>query len=324
MKKLLSAAIIFSLSITIFTACHKDRETVPSVIRAERFFADHGSHPQRFTGNASSGFTVTGKKGTRIAFPADAFVDAAGNVVSGTVEIGIIEILTKKDLLLSGVATEANGQLLESGGELYIEALQNGVRLYLNPENGLYSANPVRVSLPRDPAGNPTGMMLFKQGPRYDQELLEDDSFTWIVFKERSQELIGPYSYDFEIPEFGWINVDRFLGLPADQLTFVHVQLTPGSASGLQDVAVLMVFENLHSVIGLNYDPATQLFGTESFSLSPNIPIGEQIAVVVIAKDTQDNLYFAKQDNITVAANDTYTLTPQPATLQDIDWLNNL
>lgn len=149
--------------------------------------------------------------------------------------------------------------------------------------------------------------------------------WAWAVsVNESPQAMVQPYSYDFSIPTFGWINVDKFLGYPTDQLTHVHVRLTPGSASGLQDVAVMMVFENLNAVIGLNYDPATQWFGTESFSLTPNIPIGEQIAVVVIAKDGQNNLYFAKLENITIVPNDLYTLTPQPASQQDIDWLDNL
>lgn len=307
-----------------FSACHKATHFDPQRVSATQFYSQHGSNLQQFTGDAATGFVVAGERGTEITFPADAFVDGDGNVVSGEVQVGIIEILTKKDLLLSGVATESNGQLLESGGELYIEALQNGDTLHLNPANDLWSTNPVQVKLPRNTDADPNGMILFKQGPRYDGGLLDDDSFTWLVFNESPQAMVQPYSYDFTIPSFGWINVDKFLGYPPNQLTYVHVRLTPGSASGLQDVAVMMVFEDLNAVIGLNYDPAMQWFGTESFSLTPNLPIGESISVVVIAKDAQDNLYFAKQEGMTIAANDLYTLTPQPATPQDIDWLNNL
>lgn len=315
---------MIGVSIVFFSACHKETSIAPQWIDADMFYGQHGSGLQQFTGDASTGFVVTGERGTQIAFPADAFVDGDGNVVSGEVHVGIIEILTKKDLLLSGVSTESNGQLLESGGELYIEVLQNGDTLQLNPENQPWSANPVQVKLPRDTDTDPNGMILFKQGQRYDDALLDDDSFTWLVFNESPQAMVQPYSYDFTIPTFGWINVDKFLGYPADQLTYVHVRLTPGSAGGLQDIAVMMVFENLNAVIGLNYDPAMQWFGTESFSLTPNLPVGEQIAVVVIAKDAQGNLYFAKQEGIAISSNDLYTLTPQPASPQDIDWLDNL
>src|SRR5690606_34812760 len=122
---------------------------------------------QQFTGDASTGFVITGERGTEITFPAGTFVDGDGHVVSGQVQVGIIEILSKKDLLLSGVATESNGKLLESGGELYIQVLQNGDTLQLNPDNQQWSANPVHVKLPRDTDADPNGMILFNQGSRY-------------------------------------------------------------------------------------------------------------------------------------------------------------
>ncbi len=325
MKKFLFVATMIGVGTLLFSACHKEHGNFdPQRVNATSFYSQYGSNLQAFSGDASTGFVVTGERGTEITFPADAFVDGDGNVVAGQVDVGIIEILTKTDILLSGVATESNGQLLESGGELYIQALQNGDTLRLNPANLQWSNDPVRVKLPRDVNADPSGMILFDQGPRYDADLLDDDSYTWLVFDESPQALVGSYSYDFAIPSFGWINVDKFLGYPLNQLTYVHVKLTPGSAVGLQDVAMMMVFENLHSVIGLNYDPVADRFGTESFSLTPNIPIDEQIAVVVIAKDAQDNLYIAKQEHITVSANDVYSLTPQPANQADIDWLNNL
>jgi len=325
MKKFLFVTGIVGACTLLFSACHKGEEHfTPQSINAAAFYNEHGATLQLFSGDASAGFVVTGAGGTEISFPANAFVDEDGEVVSGQVDVGIIEILTKKNLLLSGVATESNGQLLESGGELYIQALQNGNTLQLNPDHGQWSNDPVHVKLPRSMGADPNGMILFNQGPRYDENLLNDDSFTWLVFNESPQAMVQPYSYDFNIPTFGWINVDKFLGYPVDQLTYVHVRLTPGSANGLQDIAVMMVFENLNAVIGLNYDPAMEWFGTESFSLTPNLPIGEIISVAVIAKDAQDNLYFAKQENITIAANGLYTLTPQPANQQDISWLNNL
>lgn len=329
MKKCIVNLAIAGIFSGLFISCsddHLDTEGIddtPTPIEADAFFEEHGQSLQAFTGDASSGFTVTGAGGTEISFPADAFVDEDGNIISGAVEIGIIEILTKKDLLLSGVATESNGQLLESGGELYIEALQNGETLYLNPANHHFGSNPVTVKLPRDTDIDPTDMILFNQGARWDDGL-EDDSFTWLVFNESPDAMVQPYSYDFTIPNFGWINVDKFLNFPPDELTFVHVNLTAGSAGGLQDVAVLMVFENLNAVIGLNYDPVQEWFGTENFSVNPNLPIGEQIAVVIIAKNAQGDLYFDKQENLTITANALYTLTPQQATPQDIDWINNL
>src|SRR5688572_23385953 len=120
-------------AIATLSACKKSNDK-PVFEKADDFWASHKIEAQNFTGDAATGFTITGAKGTKVSFPANAFVDGSGNIISGTVTVSLKEVLSKKDVLLSGVWTEANGQLLESGGELQVKARKDGIDLRVNPD----------------------------------------------------------------------------------------------------------------------------------------------------------------------------------------------
>src|SRR5690348_5794003 len=101
--KLLTLGFVAAAFATL-TACKKNNDK-PVFANADDFWADHKIEAQTFSGNAGTGFSITGAKGTKIKFPANAFVDGSGNPVSGTVTFSLKEVLSKKDVLLSGVFT---------------------------------------------------------------------------------------------------------------------------------------------------------------------------------------------------------------------------
>src|SRR5690606_12398115 len=85
--------------------------------------------------DAATPALITGAQGTEIQFYANSFVDAAGNDITGNVEIGLIEIYGKKDMIFLNKQTmgDNNGTLepLISGGEFKITASQNGNEVFL-------------------------------------------------------------------------------------------------------------------------------------------------------------------------------------------------
>ena len=162
--KLLTLAFI-ATAIATLTACKKNNDK-PVFAKADDFWASHKIEAQTFTGNAATGFSIIGEKGTKINFPANAFVDGGGNVVSGTVTVSLKEVLSKKDVLLSGVWTEANGQLLESGGELLVKARKDGNDLNINP--ALNPDSGIVVEVPK--VMNDQDMGLFIQQKRDQQQ----------------------------------------------------------------------------------------------------------------------------------------------------------
>lgn len=102
---------------------------------------------QHFTINGGVAKTITAAAGTTILFPAQCFLNAAGETVSGPVQVDIVEALALKDFISGGLATVSDGKLLLSNGMLYLNATANGQQLQLD------TANPITVTMPGMGAG---------------------------------------------------------------------------------------------------------------------------------------------------------------------------
>ncbi|MBK8490198.1 MAG: hypothetical protein IPL49_04635 [Saprospirales bacterium] len=91
----------------------------------------------QFSFDAAQGGTYDGRNGTRLHIPTEAFQDAAGNAISGNVDIKYREMHDFVDFFLSGIpmAYDSAGTQyqLESAGMLEIYAEQHGKRLQIRP-----------------------------------------------------------------------------------------------------------------------------------------------------------------------------------------------
>lgn len=315
MKRSLFAATVIAAAITTLTSCKKNNDA-PQYARAEAFWQSNTIPTQSFTGNAATGFTITGNKGTRVQFPANAFVDGSGNIVSGHVQVTLKEVLSKKDVLLSGVWTESNGQLLESGGELLVQAKQDGQELNINPALG---DKGIQVEVPK--VMNDQDMGLFVQGRRDQgqqgggasgggQE--PQNPNTWIPAPYYPFGN-GPNSYIFTLPGFTWVNCDRFYSDPNPKTT---VTVLPAFQDNNQvtDLQVILVFKNISTVITFPYNYSIQKF--ESYHNS--LPVGAQAELVVIGKDSDGFIQFGTQ-SITISANMHIDAPVHKATQAEVD-----
>jgi hypothetical protein len=296
--KLLTLGFV-AAAIATLSACKKNNDR-PVFAKADDFWASHKIEVQNFTGNAGTGFSITGAKGTKINFPANAFVDGSGNVVSGTVTVSLKEVLSKKDVLLSGVWTEANGQLLESGGELQVKAKQGGVDLLVNPD--LKPDSGIVVEVPK--VMNNRDMGLFIQGKR-DQGQgggqtgggnEPQNPNTWMPAPYYPFGN-GPNSYVFTLPNFTWVNCDKFYSDPNPKTTITALPDFQDD-SVVTDLQVILVFKNISTVITLPFNYTLQKF--ESYMNS--LPIGLQAELVLIGKDSGGYIQFGTQ-TITISAN---------------------
>ena len=80
---------------------------------------------ETFTINAGSPSTLSTAKGSVINIPANAFIDQNGNSITGNIDVKIKEIYSTSDIMFSGVYPVAFNNVLNSGGEYFIEASQN-------------------------------------------------------------------------------------------------------------------------------------------------------------------------------------------------------
>ena len=148
MKKI-KFIVLAMLGITVANvSCKKDKieqettsppKTVenPSSQALISFFQDNlNSQKQNFIIDAANPGTITGAKGTELTFSGNSFEDQSGTVVSGNINIELIELFTKSEMILMNMPTMAinpSGGItpLISGGQFKITASQNGQSLKL-------------------------------------------------------------------------------------------------------------------------------------------------------------------------------------------------
>ncbi len=109
---------------------------------------------QSFHFDSREGATITGKQGTLIIVPTNAFTDKKGKLLTGAVEFRLVEALNLEDMVLYKLQTVSDAGPLESGGMFYIEATVGGRQAEINPDRPLYIEIPTPVEK--------EGMMGFK------------------------------------------------------------------------------------------------------------------------------------------------------------------
>jgi len=134
MKKI-SISVALIASVMLFSSCEKNKEVrnpyEPTSLKG--LFAQHGPKFESFIIDASAGGSLTTSKGTKITFPANAFVDKNNQPVSGDVRVHVKDIMQPSDMILGDKPTiDQKGNFLRSFGELIVKAEQDGRELDLN------------------------------------------------------------------------------------------------------------------------------------------------------------------------------------------------
>lgn len=310
MKKLfLNSALAFTV---VFVSCKK-QEIIPppaSTSNLESYFDDNRSDAvQTFTINASTYSQFTGMNGVTVSVPANSFKYANGNPVTGTITMNLIEILDQSSMILMGMPTTSDGEILVSGGQINLTATQNGSQVFLN-ENASISVFVPTTNI--DPS-----MQLFDgiadSNGDVDWILSVDDSTSFpdsvgFVPDSSGGSFGGYYFFDWTDSSLGWINCDYFYSSP-DPLTTLSADLdTQYTAS---NTAVYLHFSSINSVAPLWQD------GPYFSSYLNSIPVGMTVTVVCISEISGQ--YYSAFVPATVSANIIVPVTMNPATIADIE-----
>lgn len=138
----------------------------------------------------STGSIIESRDGLLLAIPADALVDNDGNVVKGKVTYAFQEALKPEQIMLAGLSTTSNNQVLETAGMFQISAYQEDKPLNINP------AKKIMIKVPTDELK--ANMKLFKGVKN------EAGSINWVDPKPLSRDLIPVdiESLDFYPPDY--------------------------------------------------------------------------------------------------------------------------
>ncbi len=88
---------------------------------------------QTFKFNSKKDTTITCKEDTQLRIKANAFVDQNNKEVTGKVDLRVVEYYELSDILLANLSTQSDGNLLETGGMLNLQAFHGDKPLSLKP-----------------------------------------------------------------------------------------------------------------------------------------------------------------------------------------------
>lgn len=309
MKSTLKSAAVVAAALISLAACKKNNDK-PAFVRAEDILGKNAIPSQTFTGNAGTGFTIVGEKGTKITFPPKALRDGNGDIIMGNVTITLKEVLSKKDVMFSGVMTESNGQLLESGGELLVLGQKDGKDIQIVPDSA------VVVEVPKVMNDQDMGLFVLGDRKRPDNggngQQPPQNPNTWLP-APYAPFGNGPNSYSFNLPGFTWVNCDRFYNNPNPKTT-VTVSPVFQDNNQVSDLQVMLVFRDIQTVITFPFNSYINKF--ESYQNS--LPVGLQADLVIIGKDSDGYLQFGTQ-LITISANQHIDASIHRATQAEVD-----
>ncbi|MFD0931331.1 hypothetical protein ACFQ0R_01850 [Psychroflexus salinarum] len=331
MKNLKHTFAILVATIFVFTSCETTDDVDPPISNpfnpptAEAYsnLKDEAKAliTEFKTFNAEDGLNFISSNGVDITLPPNSLT-LNGDVVSGEVELEYKEIFDRGTMLSTNKTTmgrHPNGDksLLISGGEFYINAIQNGEQLELNAD--------ISLVIPSGLTGGGDQNMTL-----WDGEVDENDNLTW---EEEEQDPAGRggvflegdgangnyYAY---FDSFGWTNVDRFYNDPRPK-TMILVDVPDGFDNTNSAVYLSYDGEGNNALANLDtYDPNTELF-SEHYG---QIPVGLEMHIIFATEDDGQWRYAIK--GVTVAENDVYSFTMSETTLgslqQMTDAINDL
>lgn len=254
---------------------------------------------QNFQFNAQDGPTsFTSAKGVVLEINGNCLT-LNGNAVTGNVNIEYVEIFDKGTMLTTHKTTLGrmfNGDLamLDSGGEFYINATQNGQQLALTC--GMSLTVPTSLT-----DGEDTGMTLW-EGTIDAEGNLEWDEMNGAA-GQGGVEVIGQgtsATYYAVFSNFGWTNVDRFYN-DLNPKTTILVTVPTGYTSN--NSAVYLHYDGLGSSLA-NLDTYNSTTGQFSEHYG-QIPIGLACHIIFATEENGQWRYGIK--GVTIAANAVYS-----------------
>ena len=287
---LLTAAMMFTIN-----SCKKDTlvESPTSIGPYNTlldFYSKNGVPIQTFTINPTIFNTITGSQGTVFSISANTLLDITNTPPAGNVTVQLIEIYTKKDIVLSNKTTTSFGQILKPAGEFYINFVANGIQ---------YQPTKMKVDMPN--SASVVGIQVYYGNvDNITGEVNWVDNTPPIVTNDN-------FGYHFSLSNsvpYSWVNCSFITNvLPQTNIT-ISTQVLQTGTSETVTMNLFLVFKTITSAVGA-YNPTAP--NTYTFY---NIPIGKQASVVGIGvgKLTKKP-YFGMISATTVVASQSLTLT---------------
>jgi len=253
---------------------------------------------QIFTINANKDTSIIGQKGTIVTVHGDCLTNELGEKIQGTVQLELIELYSKKDMILSNKPTISDGKLLESNGEIYLNATAGGKKITIDCADGIMVqlASPYiydmemwlgaldkngNINWQKDSLVAPVEQFV-EQEWNYDGDNIGDN----MKFYPNYETTVNNFFFTTE--KFGWINCDRFYQNEEEKAD-MYVQLRNPFPKEYQTY-LYVVFPGINSVL-----PIYSADG-ETFALT-GLPANMDVKIVCVSA-TENKLFFTMKETI--------------------------
>ena len=239
--------------------------------------------------------------GLQCNFPPNSCVSSTGQPITGTVNVELVLLKKKGDIIRMNTPTTSNGYPLVSGGEVFIRLKKENNEVRLAPN--------VSIQLKFNDAPVSTQMRLFAG----DES--NPGRFNWVPDTSNGN-LVTPNTQGYEVltNHLHWINCDYFYGTSGPM---VNISADLAAYFTNANTLCFTVLRDYRMVSGMYGDVSTRKFA------SGRIPSGKAITVIVISKQGND-YFFGYQNTTTVTPAGTINsvqsvqVTPVKTSLADI------
>ena len=281
-------------------------------LNVEKLTTELSKISENKTFEAELGGKISTLDDVSVDIPANACVSKDNKPCKGKIDIEILYLRTKADLITNDKPTTSGGKLLISGGVVYIVARQN------KEEVKIANGKSVKIRLKINDNATPDPNMRFFEG-----KIEGRFKFDWVQVSGNNSPVVTPATwadsvsrenkgYEILTDRFGWINCDKFHD---EQNLTNKFSVALADSFTNRNTSVFVVFKDINSVVKLEGNP-----GSKQFTI-PNgykgIPIGKAVTVVSISKFDDKSSMIDVQET-TVTATSTVKMKPQRGSSDEI------
>ncbi len=229
------------------------------------------------TVNAGS-VTINTPFGIQVTFPPHCCTNGAGQNVTGKVDVEMQMLKKKGDMIRLDKPSTYNDTMLLTAGEIFIQLKKDGQALQLAPN---VKINVRYVDLPVNQ------QMEFFVGDETNAA-----RFNWLPNPDPVNNTVvtSPQAYEISTNRLRWISLAQVFDLNTVAKVKVSADIAPYFTNS--NTVSFAVFKDLRSVVSMPGDINTRQF------VSPKLPVGKQITVVVLSKQGNDH-YLGYESAIT-------------------------
>lgn len=317
-QTLIKLIVLFAILTITFSSCEKDEEPNPTqeetYTTLNQFFELKSPSPEIFNIIAENGASFTTNKGTNVTVPANAFINSSGQIVIGAVDIKLKEVFSNADMVFSGIFPISNGFALNSGGEFFIQASQDGDNLSI--KDGVF----IEIEIPAQAIDN--NMALFFAGPIEEPDFLNWVEANDILEEPDSQNDITSNSsftfnsvdnsYEISLDFLGWGNIDAF----DYTVSYFDCVFNLIGIEGLDDsnTTAFAIFKDNNTV----WPVGTNSWGTITNNIINETHLANVPLNLLIISVINNQLYYGLLD-VTPQQGDTYSIIMNETTAANLD-----